>query len=177
VNRTSARKCKNQVAVSNQDRCTAIQISKAAALAEKTLSILKYQNTFLSLTFVSDQRIRTLNRRFLKHDWSTDVLAFSFVSSYPRFNTNLSLRKHQTNLPLRYLGEVVVSPAAAKRYSKKNSLDWKVELARYVCHGILHLSGMNDRTKIQKKRMRNRENKLLWKMKRLVERLASDGNS
>jgi probable rRNA maturation factor len=78
----------------------------------------------LSIAFVTNAAIRKINRKFLKHDFATDVLSFPL-------GTDL-------------VGELVISAdyAAAEARSRKISVE--EELLRYVAHGILHLLGYDD---------------------------------
>lgn len=94
------------------------------------------------VAFVDEPVMRRLNRRFTGHRGLTDVLSFR----YP-------------NEPV--IGEVIVSPAAARLYAAEHGLPYRQELARYLLHGVLHWLGHDDRTGTQRKRMRTMEDRLL----------------
>lgn len=100
----------------------------------------------LSLVFVSDSEIHRLNKKYLNHDWKTDVLAFPFP---------MAGNKHS------FLGEVIISVDRARIQAKRYRVTFQEELMRYVCHGILHLLGHRDKTLQQKNKMRLLENRLL----------------
>ena len=114
------------------------------ALQKFVLDVLKklrHKKTAVSVVFVSDSKIKQLNKKHLRHSYATDVLAFPMGGHF--------------------LGEVVISPERARVQAKEFGATFHEELMRYVCHGILHLSGYSDKTARQKARMRRMENQLL----------------
>jgi len=158
----------NQVIISNQVPRHRIRKKEVAVLARKVLRQLGYRNTLLSLVFVSDRRIKRLNARFLRHPWATDVLAFPFdppVSSKRVRPMSRAKRMWPRRTPRRrapfFLGEVVISPERAKAQAKRFQVPFSEELSRYVCHGVLHLSGFSDRSCRDKHQMRREEDRLL----------------
>jgi probable rRNA maturation factor len=98
----------------------------------------------LSLAVVDDGTIHELNRRFLKHDYPTDVLSFLLERDGDRLE-----------------GEVIVSADTAKRVSAE--YDWPAadELLLYVIHGTLHLVGHNDTSPSDRAAMRGEERRYL----------------
>jgi len=94
----------------------------------------------LSLAIVDDESIHELNRRYLQHDYPTDVLSFA-------------LEQRENYLE----GEVIVSVERAAAVAP--GLGWSVadELLLYVTHGVLHLVGYDDRSPSERTRMRARE--------------------
>jgi len=83
----------------------------------------------VSLAVVDDATIHELNRRFLDHDFSTDVLSFVLESSAGYLE-----------------GEIVASAETATRQARR--LGWTAgdELLLYIIHGALHLVGFDDTT-------------------------------
>jgi probable rRNA maturation factor len=77
----------------------------------------------LSVTFLSGQRMRALNRRTLDRDRATDVIAFSLP--------------HRG----RVVGDIYVCPSVARRSAKSLSISAEEELLRLVVHGMLHVLG------------------------------------
>ena len=96
----------------------------------------------LLITFIDGATMRRLNRRFKRHNRLTDVLSFRYDGE-----------------PV--VGEILIAPAAARRYATRHSLSYRQELARYVLHGLLHWMGREDRTVRQQHKMRALEDKLL----------------
>ncbi len=145
------RRLGNQVTIANDDPKFKIKKQAAVQVALAALSHLKYTRTHLSLIFTSDLKIKLLNRRFLKHDRPTDVLAF----------------------PLRppFLGEVIISPKRASVQASIYEASFQEELARYICHGILHLAGFKDKTRKDQNQMRRQENIILKRSKKHLNRI------
>ncbi len=83
----------------------------------------------LSLLFVNDLQIQTLNRRYLGRDKPTNVLAFPMRKG--EFST---LHPH-------LLGDIVISVETAKRQSGRFGLDEMQTIILLMIHGVLHLIG------------------------------------
>jgi probable rRNA maturation factor len=94
----------------------------------------------VSLAVVDDATMRPLNRRYLNHDYATDVLSFL-------------LERDETALE----GEVIISAETAIRQAPR--YDWAAdqELLLYAVHGTLHLVGYDDQANDQRRAMRQRE--------------------
>jgi probable rRNA maturation factor len=80
-----------------------------------------------TIAFVSDKKIRELNRQFRGVDKATDVLSF------PAEETN-------------NLGDVAISVETAATQAKENRLSFENEIAQLILHGLLHLSGYDHET-------------------------------
>ena len=121
-------------------------LKRAASLTLQTE--LGEKKKEVSITLVSQDKIRQLNRKFRKIDYPTDVLAF------PIGNGFISTRD--------ILGDVVISPEVALRQAKGHSFE--DELALLVIHGVLHLLGYRDEEEKVRKTMEDEERKILKKM-------------
>ena len=113
----------------------------AAKIRRLAVQILGKKN--LSVAFVTNAAIRTINKRFLKHDFATDVLSFPL-------GTDL-------------VGELVISADYAVGEAAKRGIPVEEELLRYVAHGILHLLGYDDHAPADKKEMWTRQERELRK--------------
>jgi probable rRNA maturation factor len=83
----------------------------------------------LSLLFVDDLQIQTLNRRYLHRDKPTNVLAFP-------------MRKGEfSTLHPQLLGDLVISVETAKRQSNRFGLNEMEMVILLMVHGVLHLIG------------------------------------
>jgi probable rRNA maturation factor len=123
-------------------------------VANRILAEMGEPSAELSVTFVGDRRMRTLNRQYRKQDRTTDVLAFA-VREGPLVQSAL-------------LGDVVVSMPTAIRQAKtaKRSLD--EELIILLIHGILHLFGYDhERNEQEAHRMRRKEQTVLHSLRPL----------
>lgn len=85
--------------------------------------------------------VRRLNRKYLGHDYDTDVLSFEIDRTADGLE-----------------GEVYVDvETAAERCSEFGSQE-REEIERYTIHGLLHLAGYDDDTAENKDRMHVLEN-------------------
>lgn len=133
------------VDVSDTQALLSVRPDLLAALARTVLVREQVQRASLSLALVDNATIHDLNRRYLNHDWPTDVI--SFLLSDPG-DPELS-------------GELVVSAEMAVEAARASSSDPAAELALYVVHGVLHLCGYDDQTEAGIAIMRRREAEIL----------------
>jgi probable rRNA maturation factor len=103
----------------------------------------------ISLAFVDNPTIHTLNKRYLEHDEPTDVLSF------PLSEPNAK----------KLAGELVIGAEVAKAQAESRGHDVQAELALYVIHGMLHLCGHDDKTTAGAASMRERERHYLALLK------------
>lgn len=120
-----------------EKRC-GVSAAWARRIAEGTLRAEK-RKMDLSVLITDDRRIRRINKRFLDHDFATDVVSFD-------------------------TGDIVISADYAKSYASKNGLPFRQELARYLVHGILHLLGYDDKKRADHARMHARQEAILRKI-------------
>jgi len=106
-------------------------------LAEKVLSGEKKKGE-VSITFVDDETITELNRRYHKRNRPTDVLSFPFEIE-------------------EILGDIYISLDTAKRQAKEYKHNLTQEVRLLVVHGLLHLAGYDDQSYQARKTMRKRE--------------------
>ncbi|MGB2599076.1 MAG: rRNA maturation RNase YbeY [Candidatus Omnitrophota bacterium] len=133
--------CENR---NNKKRIDLAKIKKAAG---KALRLLKKKDSELNIVFLSNQKIRAINRRYLGKDVSTDVIAFP------------------GEIGRRLLGDIAVSTDKAAQNAKEYGNSFIEEVALYVIHGILHLTGYDDHEKKDTEAMRRKENELFQKAK------------
>jgi len=106
---------------------------------ELTFSLLS-----LEINFISEESILDINKSFLKHNYSTDIITFNYSGEANHID-----------------GEIFISIDDALINSKKYKVSISEELVRLVIHGVLHLLGYDDQTSSDKKIMKRLENKLL----------------
>lgn len=107
----------------------------------------------LSLRLVGDEEIRDLNRQYRHKDVPTNVLSFPFAEGAdPMF----------ADLPVRELGDIVISLDTTEREAKEFGQTFDHRLTWLVTHGLLHLLGYDhERSPAEEKRMQAREEELL----------------
>lgn len=100
-----------------------------------------------SLVIVGDREMATLNREALNHDYTTDVITFTY-------------RTEPGEAP-GWRGEIVVNADYAAREARDRGLHVHRELALYVAHGCQHLAGANDDTPARRDAMNRRQDRWL----------------
>jgi len=110
---------------------------KQAALATlkqcfelEDLRKLKYE---VSISLVSDEEMRELNKKYREKDSPTDVLSFPTVGTPPPKGI----------FPM---GDIVISTETAERQATENAHSLERELTFLTIHGILHLLGLDHET-------------------------------
>ena len=105
-----------------------IPVSRARVVAavRATLRSQRARSVMLSIAFVSDRAIRALNKRHLRRDRVTDVIAFGF-------------RRRTPADPI--VGDVYIAPGVARAAAKANGVSVREEILRLVVHGTLHVLG------------------------------------
>ena len=106
--------------------------------------------SFLNIIFCSDEYLLEINKKHLKHDYYTDVIAFD----YSEKSENIE-------------GDVYISVDRVKENATKYKENKNIELIRTIVHGVLHLSGYKDKTKKEKEIMTTKENKYLSLYKKI----------
>ena len=107
----------------------------------------------LEINFINSEAMKEINKKFLSHDYSTDIITFNYSDSQNIID-----------------GEIFISVDDAKENAKKFKVKFVEEIGRLVAHGILHLIGFDDTTPDKRKKMKNQENQLLKKYKFILLR-------
>ena len=114
------------IEVVNRQRRLQIDTRAWSNFATRALAAIGKSESPATIAFVSDKKIRELNRQFRGIDKATDVL--SFPSDGPD------------------LGDIAVSVDTAAAQAKENGLKLDEEIAQLILHGLLHLSGYDHET-------------------------------
>ena len=97
----------------------------------------------LVFLFVDDNEILEMNKKFLKHDYYTDVITFGDLKDK------------------KISGDIAISIERVLENSKTYGLEFEDELIRVMAHGLLHIMGYNDKTSSDKSVMSQKENKAI----------------
>jgi len=95
----------------------------------------------LNYIFCSDEYLLDININYLNHDTYTDVVTFD-----------------QSEKETEIEGDIYISIDRVKENANTQQTIYKEELLRVLTHGLLHLCGFKDKTKVDKLEMRNEEN-------------------
>lgn len=117
------------------------------------LESLALSDAELSVLFVGDRAMRTLNRKFRNKDAPTDVLSFSLREG--RFS------QVQPDM----LGDIVISIPTASCQAVEAGHALMQELERLLIHGLLHLQGYDhEQSPVAARRMQRKEQQLLKRL-------------
>jgi len=110
------------IEVVNRQRRLQFDNETWSSFAEKALKAIGKSDSSATIAFVSDKKIRELNREFRGVDKTTDVLSFPADEGLN-------------------LGDVAISVETAAAQARENGLSFDEEIAQLILHGLLHLSG------------------------------------
>ena len=99
-----------------------------------------YKCDLVEYIFADDEFILSLNREFLEHDYYTDVITFD------RSDKGDTIK-----------AEIYISSDTVKSNAKEIGVPFIHEVCRVMAHGILHLTGYNDKDEASRMKMRDRE--------------------
>ncbi len=126
-------------------------------LFHRLVSLLKKEFGFeiesLLINFVSSDYILEISKKFLHHDYSTDIITFNY-----------------SNKILLFDAELYISLYDAEKNAKNYQVSLEQELLRLVIHGILHLLEYDDMTEKDRLVMKKIENRLVIKYMFLLKK-------
>jgi probable rRNA maturation factor len=101
-----------------------------------------------AVAFVSDRKMRQLNKQFRGVDSTTDVLSFPFAVQSASFSSSAvdTERAEARTLNGDFLGDIAISVEQAERQAKENKLTLENEIKQLMLHGFLHLCGYDHET-------------------------------
>lgn len=111
------------------------EFTRKVLLALEKIDRLDEEITELSIAFVDDAAMTSLNRKFRRKNKTTDVLTFPADDSYND--------PAQTGRPL---GDIVISIDQAKRQAMTEKHSLAIEVRYLILHGVLHALGYDHET-------------------------------
>jgi len=93
----------------------------------------------INVIFCSDAYLLDINRKYLGHDYYTDIITFDYCEK-----DILS-------------GDLFISIDTVSDNAGFYSADFETELNRVIVHGVLHLIGYDDHSDAEQKQMRSME--------------------
>ncbi len=110
------------------------------------LGFLGFQNKDLSILFVDNKKIATLNRKFFGKDKPTNVISFSYVDG----------------LPCEVLGDIIISVERADEEARTAGTQFYERLFALIIHGFAHIMGYDHGNDAKKSReMASREKRFM----------------
>lgn len=111
----------------------------------KSVAISKgYSRLNINYIFCSDEELLQINRKFLGHDYYTDIITFDTIDDQVIRKSSLS-------------GDIFISVDTVRMNSEEFSSTFDKELHRVMIHGVLHLIGYDDKTPEQESEMHHQE--------------------
>jgi len=114
----------------------------------------------LSVAVVGERSMRSLSKRYRKDGHVATVLSFPFLPfrtwHKSAYNTVFSS----------LIGEIVLCPAAARRYSRITGISFQGALDSLLVHGIVHIAGYDHKTSKDTTKMERIEKDILQKANR-----------
>jgi probable rRNA maturation factor len=117
-----------------------VDLAGLATAVNVTMAHANVRQAKISVAVVDDPAIHELNRRYLQHDYPTDVLSFVLEDD-----------------PERLEGEIVLSRDTAAVCAAEAGWPLAHELLLYVVHGALHIAGYRDKSPADAVKMRTAE--------------------
>ena len=132
--------------ISNRQRIVPVDRRRLEEVARAVLAAEGVTTAELCIVVVNDRRIAAVHAEWLDDPTPTDVITFDLGG-----DDDPALR-----------GDIIVSAETAIREARRlapSRQGWTPdhELAYYLVHGILHLTGYDDRATADRRRMRARE--------------------
>jgi rRNA maturation RNase YbeY len=93
----------------------------------------------ISYIFCDDEYLLELNNQYLSHDTLTDVISFDY---------SIGNELH---------GDIFISIERVRENALYFNVSFEEELKRVMIHGVLHYCGYKDKTEIDQKLMRQKE--------------------
>lgn len=97
----------------------------------------------LNYLFCNDKEILRVNKKFLNHDYFTDIITFDY-----------SVRD-------KVAGDIFISLDTVNSNARDMNINYSDELLRVIAHGLLHLCGIDDKGPGEREIMEANENKAL----------------
>ena len=96
----------------------------------------------LSLIFCTDEYLLGINKKYLNHNYYTDIITFNYTIDGIK-------------------GDLFISTERVSENSEKQGVSFSKELNRVIAHGTLHLLGYSDNNAENKAKMTEKEDAAL----------------
>jgi rRNA maturation RNase YbeY len=121
---------------------TDFELPNETQFANWISAIIKSENKTegeINYIFCDDNYLVEINQQYLNHDTLTDIISFDYSVG------------NELN------GDIFISIERVLDNAKDFKTDFNTELKRVMAHGILHYCGYKDKTEVDEKVMRSKE--------------------
>ncbi len=119
------------------------QARKIKAWLKTIIVSEEFELNLINYIFCSDEYLLSLNVQYLDHDTYTDIITFDYSSE--------GLLE----------GDIYISVDRVTENALKLNVGFSEEIHRVMVHGLLHMMGFKDKSQIEKKQMRSKEDSCL----------------
>ncbi|MBL7891930.1 MAG: rRNA maturation RNase YbeY [Bacteroidia bacterium] len=106
----------------------------------------KHEPGTICYVFCSDKYLVEINKKYLKHNYYTDIITFDYTESKAGKGNKRVIS-----------GDIFISIDRVKENALDLGTQFDNELRRVIIHGVLHLMGYSDKTKKGQNEMRQKE--------------------
>lgn len=117
--------------------------SRIKAWLKKIITSEHFELEQINFIFCSDDYLHKLNLLYLGHDTYTDIITFDYSAEG-------SLE-----------GDIYISVDRVSENAQNLGVDFNEEINRVMAHGVLHMMGFKDKSVVEKKEMRLKEESCL----------------
>ena len=114
-----------------------INETRIRSILKKFLNSLFDSQRGISVLITNDLEIQKLNKQFLKKDYPTDILSWTYDLEEEQKEGLMTRESREGNIA----GELVVSVERISIQAFENGWDFETELIRILAHGCAHLAG------------------------------------
>lgn len=134
---------------------------KIAAFLHHQIIKLSNRHVDISFIFCSDEYLLALNKKFLNHDYYTDIITFPLEVNEHSLVSEIYISAERVEENAKKFGEQKAKGKRQKQKGKEQSdspcRELGGEFLRVMFHGVLHLLGYKDKTNAEQKEMRRME--------------------
>lgn len=127
-------------------------------LFHRLIALLKKEFSFsiqqLLINIVNSEYLLEINKKFLHHNFPTDIITFDYSKKKLLFDA-----------------ELYISLQDAENNAKLYNASLEQELMRLVIHGVLHLLGFDDKSSKKRVVMKKMEDQLVYEYMFLINRI------
>jgi len=115
------------ILIENRQKKISVDLRRIRRLLCKIMKYLDCKDKEICLSFVDNNEIREINKRYLNRDYPTNVITFSLTEG--EFG----------NINPKVLGDIVISVETALQDAGEAGIELNDELEYLMIHGMLHL--------------------------------------
>ncbi len=143
------------ILIENRQKKLSLDLKRIRHIMSEILNYVDRNDNEISLLFVDNEEIRSLNKRYLNRDYPTNVISFSLTDG------------QHGNINPHVLGDIVISVEKAIEDAEEADIELNDEIDFLMIHGVLHLLDYNheDTSETEAIKMDKKEKELFFMLK------------